>query len=444
MINDKLLHEIFDRLWPICRSISGPGISQSLDIIQDYIPIEIKKISTGTKLFDWLIPQEWELERATLKTEDGDLILDTNISNIHILNFSEPFSGTVSFDELDKHLYSNPDYPEAIPYVTSYYKPKWGLCLSENQRKSLRRDINYIVDIKTRKFNGYLRYGDYTLKGKSAETILLSSYLCHPSLANNELSGPLVLVSLYKKLAALQNRKYNYRFLILPETIGSISFLANSTSEELSNITAGLVLTCLGGPSSKISFKHSRKHWLKQDSLIDDLVDKICTIEKSLFECREFTPLGGSDERQYCSPSINLPVVQVARTIYGQYDEYHTHLDNKEFMGINSVLNSVDKIYLFIKILELESNRILPRIKGGEPMLSKRNLYPPVNSITTRNKSSDNKLDGREQLNLILNIISLIDGNHRLSDIAFKLNVPFTKIVPIIEELITKEIFYYE
>ncbi len=443
-MNYNQLDELFDRLWPICRSITGPGINQSLSIIKDYIPIEIKKIPTGTQVFDWSVPQEWELERATLKTEDGELILDTDISNIHVLNFSEPFSGVVTFDELEKHLYSDPSYPEAIPYVTSYYVPKWGLCISDKQRKKLRTDVNYIVDIKTKKFDGYLRYGDYLLKGETEKTILLTSYLCHPSLANNELSGPLALASLYKKLESLENRKYSYRFVIFPETIGSISFIANTQSNELSNISAGIVLTCLGGPSSTVSFKHSRRHWVGDESLIDEIVDKICSNEKSFFECRVFTPTGGSDERQFCSPSINLPVIQAARTVYGQYDEYHTSLDNKDFMSINSVLDSVEKIFLFLRIYELESCRLLPRIEGGEPMLGKRNLYPNVNSSSTRNKSDDDKFDGRDQLNLMLNVISLVDGNYSLSSIVDKLNVPYRKIVPIIEELIFKEIISYE
>jgi len=443
-MNYQKLDELFDRLWPICRSITGPGIRQSLEIMQDYIPINIKEIPTGKGVFDWTVPQEWELERATLKTEDGDVILDTDISNIHVLNFSEPFSGIVTYEELEKHLYSNPGFPEAVPYVTSYYEPRWGLCISDKQRKSLRSDINYVVDIKTNKFDGCLRYGEYFLKGKTNETILLATYLCHPSLANNELSGPLVLAAIYNKLKSQKNRKFSYRFIIIPETIGSISFLASSSPKDLSDVVAGVVLTCLGGPSNKVSFKHSRKHWVGQDSLIDAVVEKVCANDKLLYESRNFSPTGGSDERQFCSPAINLPVVQVARTIYGQYDEYHTSLDNKEFMQISSVLDSVEKIHLFLKIYELESRLLLSTIKGGEPMLGKRDLYPSVNSPLTRNMSDDEKFDCREQLNLILNVTSLVDGNHRLSNIAEKLDVPLIKLVPVIEELVEKGVICYD
>ncbi len=443
-MNYQKLDELFDRLWPICRSITGPGISQSLEIMQDYIPIEIKEIPTGTEVFDWTVPQEWELERATLKTEDGELILDTNTSNLHVLNFSEPFSGVVTHEELEKHLYSDPAFPEAVPYVTSYYVPRWGFCLSDKQRKSLRSDVKYVVDIKTRKFDGCLRYGEYLLKGETEETILLTSYLCHPSLANNELSGPLALAAIYIKLASLKNRKFSYRFVIIPETIGSICFLAKSSPQVLSKIVAGVVLTCLGGHSNTVSFKHSRRHWVGDESLIDAVVEKICTYDNALYERRIFSPTGGSDERQFCSPAFNLPVVQAARTIYGQYDEYHTSLDNKDFMRISSVLDSVEKVFLFLKIFELENRPLRSTIKGGEPMLGKRDLYPSVNSSLTREMSDDGTFDGREQLNLMLNVISLVDGNHRLSQMAEKLNEPFKKLVPVIEELVAKGVICYD
>lgn len=435
---------LFDRLWPICRSITGPGFSQSLEIMQDYIPITIKEVPTGTEVFDWIVPQEWALDRATLKTEDGDVILDTDISNIHVLNFSEPFSGVVTYEELQEHLYSDPSSPEAVPYVTSYYVSRWGLCISDKQRNSLRPDINYVVDIKTRKFDGCLRYGEYFLKGETADTILITSYLCHPSLANNELSGPLALAAIYDKLKNRQNRKFSYRFVITPETIGSISFLAQISPKDLSDVVAGVVLTCLGGPSDRVSFKHSRKHWIGQDSLIDSVIEEVCDKDKTLYESREFSPTSGSDERQFCSPAINLPVVQAARTVYGQYNEYHTNLDTKEFMRISSVIDSVEKIDLFLKIFELESSRLRSTVKGGEPMLGKRGLYPTVNSSLTRKMSDDGKFDGRDQLNLILNVVSLIDGTHRLSDIAKKLDVPLTKLAHVIEELIEKRVIIHD
>jgi len=440
----KELDELFDRLWPICRSVTGPGITDSLSILSNYIPIKIKKIPTGTKVFDWVVPQEWELKRATVETENGEMILDTESSNLHVLNFSEPFYGVLSFDDLEPNLYSDPNCPEAIPYVTSYYSPRWGLCISDKQKESLRRDINYVVEIKTKKFDGYLRYGDCILEGKTEETILITSYLCHPSLANNELSGPLALVSLYKKLKNLPNRKFTYRFVIAPETIGSISFLANTPSAELDKITGGIVLTCLGGPSQTVSFKHSRRNWVGEESSIDDFVKTITATDCEDFERRDFSPRGGSDERQFCSPRINLAVIQAARTIYGQYDEYHTSFDDKEFMTIDSVFDSVEKLFFFLKAFELQSSSLSPTIEGGEPMLSKRNLYPSVNSSLTRQISGDDKLDGRKQLNLLLDVVSLVDGKNSVTEIVTKLNVSYKEVIPLIEKLISRGVFICE
>lgn len=434
----KQLDNLFHRLWPICRSITGPGISESLEILREYVPFEIKEIPTGKQVFDWIVPQEWELDRATLKTTDGELIIDTLESNLHVLNFSEPFFGIVNFDELNQHLYSIPDIPEAVPYVTSYYKSRWGLCITENKRKTLRKDINYIVDIKTKKYDGHLRYGDCLLEGDTDDTFLITSYLCHPSLANNELSGPLALASIYNKLKNEKKRKFTYRFVICPETIGSISFLASTPDTELAKIVSGLVLTCLGGPSRKISFKHSRRHWLDEITPIDNLVEKFSNIEGDSFEAREFSPTGGSDERQFCSPSVNLPIIQAARTVYGEYSEYHTSLDKKEFMQLSSIIDSVQKLTLFLKSYELEHFRLTPTIRGGEPMLGKRDLYPSINSPTNRHYSNDEELDSRHRLNLILNVISLIDGKHLLTDISDRLRIPYRDLVPVIEELIEK------
>jgi aminopeptidase-like protein len=440
----KELDELFDKLWSICRSITGPGFTRSLKILQDYLPFEIKKIETGTKVFDWTIPQEWELRRATLKTENGEVLVDTNWNNLHVLNFSEPFKGILSYEELESHLYSEPNLPDAVPYVTSYYASRWGLCISDNKKQKLRKDIKYIVEIDTKKYNGALTYGDYILRGQSEQTILISSYLCHPSLANNELSGPLSLVSLYKKLLKMKNRYFTYRFIIVPETIGSISFLSNTPKIELQKIISGMVITCVGGPSNEISFKHSRRHWLGEESKIDNFVESVCAQDVNYYKEREFTPTSGSDERQFCSPAVNLPVIQVAKTLYSEYKEYHTSLDNKSFMNISSVEDSIDKIFFFLRAFELNRSCLVSEVKGGEPMLSSRGLYPSLNSSITRKSSNDNIFDSREKLNLMLSIISLVDGKHNLSSIVEKLNTTYQKVVPIIEDLVEKKIFQNE
>lgn len=429
---------LFDRLWPITRSITGPGITSSLEILQNHIPIKINEVATGTKVFDWTVPPEWHLNSATLYTEEGEKVLSTDDSNIHVLNFSEPFSGIVDYETLEKHLYVDETLPDAIPYVTSYYVRRWGLCLSKKQKEALDKTKKYKVDIDTKIFDGALRYGDYTLKGKSKETVLLSTDLCHPSLANNELSGPLALVWLYDYLSNLKDRHYTYRFLIIPETIGSITFLANSSSKELERIVAGLCLACLGGHFQTVSFKHSRRHWVGQPTKIDDLVESFCKHDGSGYSERQFTPTDGSDERQYCSPGINLPVVQAARTVPGEYPEYHTSLDNKDYMNIDTVINSSERLALFLRAFELNASTLSSVVEGGEPMLGKRDLYPTVNSSQTRSVSSDAVFDSREQLNLLLNVISLIDGTRSVTDIVEFLGAPYDAVIPTIDALIEK------
>ncbi|GGB45401.1 aminopeptidase [Roseibium aquae] len=429
------MNRLFDELWPIARSITGPGIASSLGILQKHIPLIVHEVPTGEPVFDWIVPPEWKLNIATLHTEDGEQILSTEDSNLHVLNFSEPFSGLVDFEELDSHLHSDPSLPEATPYVTSYYVRRWGLCLPHTQRTKLKRDIRYRVNIDTEIFDGHLRYGEAVLPGQTDETVLLSSYLCHPSMANNELSGPLALVALYHKLLAQTDRHYTYRFLIIPETIGSITFLARSSRAELDKIKAGIVLTCLGGASPAISFKHSRRHWLGQVSQIDALAEAFCRYDAHNFTARPFTPINGSDERQFCSPAINLPVIQAARTVYGGYDQYHTSFDTKDMMRISSVMDSVEKIRLVLKAFDLNRSPLTSEIGGGEPMLGRRNLYPTMNSSQIRNMSADGFSDHRSQLNLMLEVLSLIDGTRKILEIVEFLGKPIGAVVPIVETL---------
>mgnify|MGYP001162803813 CR=1 FL=1 len=436
------INNLFNKLWPICRSITGPGIKESLEIIQKFLPLKLKKIKTGSKIFDWVVPPEWKLNSASLHTNDGKYILSTKDTNIHVLNFSIPFSGEINFEELNKHLFSDPKIPHAVPYVTSYYARRWGLCISHNQRKKLKKNKKYKVKIDTKIYNGFLRYGDLILEGQSKKTILFSTYLCHPSLANNELSGPLCLVALYQKLKKIKNRFYTYRFIIIPETIGSIAFLAKSSRKELSNIHAGIVLTCLGGPSSKISFKHSRRHWTGNSTLIDDMVESFCKYDFKSFTSRKFTPETGSDERQFCSPGLNLPIIQAAKTIYGEYEEYHTNFDNKDFMKIDSLIDSVDKLCLFLRAFELNRQALNSKIVGGEPMLGKRNLYPTLSGEPTKSMSNDEIKDSRKKLNLLLNILSLIDGTRTIMDIVEFLDSNYKSVVPVVEDLIEKKLVY--
>lgn len=425
---------LFDRLFPICRSITGEGIRQSLQILQQVLPLEIKSVPTGTQVFDWHVPPEWRLHRATLTGPDGTVLLDTSWNNLHVLNFSIPFQGELTLEELQPHLYSIPRLPDAIPYVTSYYQRRWGLCLTERQRQSLMPG-KYQVHIDTEIRDGVLNYATCTLAGDSQETILITSYLCHPSLANNELSGPLALVKLYEKLAALPNRRYSYQFLIIPETIGSITFLATEGRDLAPLIKGGVVLTCLGGPKEEVSFKVSRQDWIGQASPLDRFVRQLARLDPKHFAVREFTPTNGSDERQFCSPQINWPVIQAARTLYGYYDGYHNSLDDKAFMSVASVERSAESLLQMLRLFEICDLHPCGVLAGGEPQLGKRGLYPTTNGPMTNKFSNDDAKDGRFVLNLLLNFLSLADGRSNVSAIADKLAVSLTDLLPVIDQL---------
>ena len=437
---NKTIDQLFNELWPICRSVAGPGFDKSLNILKKHVPFKIKKIKSGKRIFDWKTPKEWELIHAELSTEKGELILSTKDTNLHIVNFSEPYSGIVSYKELNKHLFSNKDFPDAVPYVTSYYKNNWGFCISYNKRKKLNKKIRYRVDIKTKKKDGFLKYGSCFLKGKSNETIIITSYLCHPSMANNELSGPLAIVALYNKLINLKKRHFNYHFLIWPETIGAIAYLANSKKKAINNIFGGLVLSCLGGPKKQITFKQSRRNWLGEHTYIDDMVKFFVEKDNKKFNKRKFSPSWGSDERQLCSPGVNLPVIQVSKTFYGEYKEYHTNFDNKSFMNIKSLNQSIDDVFLFIKFMEYNRNNLKPIIKAGEPMLSKRKLYPSINTTNKHDEVKNFNINTNINLNTLLNVISLIDGKRNIMEISNFLNLNIIDLINSIELLLSKKL----
>jgi aminopeptidase-like protein len=261
------LHTRFDELWPITRSITGPGLRKSLELIQNDIPLKIEGVSSGTEVFDWTIPPEWHINQAQLTGPDGEVYADTADTNLAVVNYSEPVDTRIPLNELDSHIYTDPDVPNAIPYVTRYYDRDWGFCLPHNAYEDLPEG-EYHAYINSEFVEGELNYGHAVLPGKSEEEVLLSSYLCHPSLANNELSGPLVLAALYRRLSEWDERQYTYRFVLCPETIGSITYLHEHGDDLRESVVGGLVLTCLGGSNDSLSLKTSRQ----EDSLIDKTV----------------------------------------------------------------------------------------------------------------------------------------------------------------------------
>ncbi|MFN7294699.1 MAG: DUF4910 domain-containing protein, partial [Bacteroidota bacterium] len=290
---EKDLEKYFDKLWPICRSISGNGLRESFQILNEIIPFELTEVKTGTQVLDWVIPKEWNISDAYILCPDGRKIADFKVNNLHVINYSISVNQQLTYDQLLPYLNTLPEKPDAIPYLTTYYKQTWGFCLTHNEFLTLPKEGNYQVVIDSTLTDGALTYGQCVLKGSSNEEILFSSYLCHPSLANNELSGPLALAFLYQQLCKTENRYYTYRFILAPETIGVIAFLAQHGLELKSKIKAGYVLTCCGD-AGKITYQTSKS----ANTLADKMMTHFLRTSYTNSIVRDFQ-VGGSDERQY-------------------------------------------------------------------------------------------------------------------------------------------------
>jgi aminopeptidase-like protein len=429
-----LLDRLFDRLWPLLRSITGPGIEQSLAIVGEHIPLTVEKVPSGTQVFDWIVPDEWHCRSARLTGPDGAVVCDLATSNLHVLNYSAPVDQELTLAELQPHLHSLPALPDAVPYVTSYYNRTWGFCLSDNVRRALP-DGRYRARIDSNFVKGGVPFAEAVLKGETEQEILLSSYLCHPSVANNELSGPLALVGLYRRISAWPRRRYTYRFVINPETIGSLCYLSRRAEHLRRTMVAGLVLTCVGGSAAALSYKLSRR----EDSLLDRLVMHRASNTSDPTgtpTVRAFSAISGSDERQYCSPGFNLPVGQIARSIYGEYPGYHNSLDDKAFMGIDTVARSIDEIERLLGDLEI-AGRFINLAPFGEPQLGRRGLYPNMNSPATRGHSADEVVDGRVFLERLLTVLSYSDGKRDMIWTADRIGCRVGALRPVIERLET-------
>jgi aminopeptidase-like protein len=399
------MHELCHELFPICRSLTGKGFRDSLSILQKQIPdLKVHEIPSGTKCFDWDIPLEWNINDAYVMNSDGVKIIDFKESNLHVVGYSVPVNKTVSLAELQEHLYSLPEQPDAIPYITSYYKERWGFCLTDIERKKLTEG-EYKVVIDSSLKNGNLTYGELILPGETSEEVFLSSYLCHPSMANNELSGPVVTTFIAKWLMSLGSRKYTYRIIIIPETIGSIAYLSRNFSEMKKNIVAGFNVTCIGD-NRTYSYLPSRNGNALSDKVAKHVLKHIYPdfVSYSYLD-------RGSDERQYCSPGIDLPVCTIMRTKYACYPEYHTSLDDLSLVtpeGLSGGYNALKK-----SIQCLESNEILKTNVLCEPQLGKRGLYP---TISTKNSG--------KQVRDMMNLLSYTDGVLSVLEISEIINVP--------------------
>lgn len=437
--NVNEIEKLFDELLPIPRSITGKGYRESIEILRRFIPLCIEKIPSGTKVFDWTVPNEWVMHDGYILDPNGNKVVDYRINPLSVVNYSIRINKKICLQELKKHLHSIPSNPSWIPYVTSYYKENWGFCIPDDIKSNLPEG-DYQVFIDSDHIQGYVEYGFFLLKNncntkRNKNTILISSYLCHPNMANNELSGPILLAAIYQKLLLWERREYDYLFVINPETIGSICLLSKMGDHLKNVLTSGLVLTCMGGSNKKITYKLSRDGNSSLDLLFKQLYSE--------GECdlRSFDPSEGSDERQYCSSEFNLPVGQLAKTKYGSYPQYHTSADNKEFVKLETFPTTLLQVE---KILKIHEN--LSPLKRYEPyceiQLGKRGLYPNVNSPETWGQGSDNPLDTREQLKCIQYILSYSDERHNLLDIAKLTNINIGKLVEIADLLRKKELIY--
>jgi len=341
--NGFKMYDLIKNLFPICRSITGNGVRNSLNIIKKEIPIEIFEVPSGSKVFDWTVPREWNINDAYVKNSKGEKVIDFSNNNLHILNYSIPIKTKLNLQSLKNHLHTLPDHPDWIPYLTTYYNENWGFCLSHNQYLKLEED-EYEVVIDSSLEDGSLTYGELFLPGESEEEFLITCYICHPSMCNDNLSG-VSLVTYLAKALINQKLKYSYRFLFIPETIGAIVWL-NKNEKNLSKIKFGLVATFLAGPGTS-TYKKSRQG----NALIDKIVEKVLQDTEKKYQIIDFNPLG-SDERQFCSPGFNLPVGSLLRSYYYETPEYHTSADNLEFISIENLSDSFKKYYEIIQIVE--------------------------------------------------------------------------------------------
>ncbi len=413
----KEMYRLIEELYPLCRSITGNGVRETLRILKNHIPLTVHEVPSGTQVFDWTVPKEWNIKDAYVGNSKGEKIIDFNKTNLHVLNYSVPVGKKVSLGELKEHLYTLPEYPEWIPYRTSYYQENWGFCTSHNQYKDLK-DEEYEVVIDSSLQNGHLTYGEYYIKGEEAEEVLISCHICHPSLCNDNLSGIVIAVFLADFLSRNPSR-YSYRFLFIPGTIGSITWLCLNESK-VHKIKHGLVAACLGD-AGKFTYKKSRSGNAEIDRAV------ICALRDSGndFEVLDFIPFG-YDERQYCSPGFNLPVGCLMRTPHGRYPEYHTSADNLDFVQPQYLDESLSIYVSVLNVLE-QNRKYINQNPKCEPQLGKRGLYQYIGGL------HDRKL---KELAMLW-VLNLSDGNHTLLDISERSGINFALIKEVSEALLS-------
>lgn len=426
MTQGEYAYNLAVELFPICRSITGNGVRQTLRILQRENPeLAINEVPSGTQVFDWTVPKEWNIRGAWVKDKNGSKIIDFVETNLHVMGYSVPVHKTLSLKELLDVIYTEPDQPEVIPYVTSYYKERYGFCISENQKNQMIKDYaetdQFEICIDSSLENGFLTYGELVLEPCGEEIIenkeiFFSTYVCHPSLANNELSGPCLATALIKWLKTLPSRKYRYRFIFIPETIGSITYLSNNYKELQQSVIAGFNLTCVGDDRD-----YSYMPTAYGNTLADKILQNVLNFHYPEFKKCSFL-ISGSDERRYNAPGIEIPVVGFSRTLYSKYPEYHTSADNLSLISPSGLQGSFEVMQKCIVALENNGKYIIKCL--CEPQLGKRGLYP--------NLSRKGHYD---EVFKLKNFISYLNGKNDLIDISNIIKVPVDDLLVNLESL---------
>lgn len=412
------MYELCERLFPICRSITGDGVRKTLQMLVEVYgnEINIHEVPTGTKVFDWTVPKEWNIKEAYIENSKGQRVIDFKNNNLHVVGYSLPVDKFVDLQELKSVVYTQPDQPDAIPYVTSYYKECYGFCMSQNQLDKLPEDTYHIV-IDSELKEGSLTYGEIIIPGDTEEEVFLSTYICHPSMANNELSGPVVATFLAKWLNLLVKRRYTYRIIFIPETIGAITYLSKNLQYLKEHVIAGFNLSCVGD-NRTFSYVESRYG----DTLADKAAKNVLSFYYPDYKTYSFLKRG-SDERQYNAPGVDLPVCAICRSKYGEYPEYHTSKDNLELISPEGLLGAYE-VYQQCIILSLENNYSYKINVLCEPQLGKRGLYP-----TTSQKGT------YDAVKVMIDFIAYADGSNDLIDISNIIGVPVNELLTVIEKL---------
>ena len=418
------MYDLAAKIFPIYRSLTGDGVRQTLKILDEYIAgdgakLEIHEVPSGTPVLDWYVPKEWAIREAYIEDRKGNRIIDVSDNNLHVMGYSIPVDKWVTLDELKECVYTQPEQPDVIPYVTSYYKERYGFCMSQDQLDSLEEG-EYHIYIDSELFDGSLTYADIVLPGETDDELMMTSYICHPSMANDECSGPVVIAQLIRYIQSLKKHKFTYRFVLNPETIGAIVYLDKNMEHLKKHLTAGIVFSCVGDDRD-YSVIHTR--------YADTIADKSLTaVVKSKYKYTEYSfRERGSDERQYNAPGIELPVVSFCRTKHDRFPEYHTSADDMGLISPAGLQGAYDTIVQWIECMEINAKYKTPIL--GEPQLGRRGMYPTLSQKTN--------YDG---VRLMWDVIAYADGRNDLFDMSELLEVPPYEIVPTVKQLIEKGI----